>query len=194
MPQPLSDRHLRQRHRVSLPRALHSLAIDTFFCDPYAPWQKGGVENAISVRAALSLQNRLCDVSNSRFRSLLAAYNHPRKCPTTKPRRGLSPKRCTSSVIHLPAFAGTTQRRPNQPRPVPRHRIDKAVAGVGMARCAAPARRSRNDPVSSNHPAGPGRTSRSSVPALAGTAAAATAVAPGFSGLPRPAPPDFGET
>jgi IS30 family transposase len=27
--------------------ALHSLSIDTFFCDPHAPWQKGGIENAI---------------------------------------------------------------------------------------------------------------------------------------------------
>ena len=26
---------------------LHALGIATFFCDPYAPWQKGGIENAI---------------------------------------------------------------------------------------------------------------------------------------------------
>ena len=26
---------------------LHALGIETFFCDTYSPWQKGGVENAI---------------------------------------------------------------------------------------------------------------------------------------------------
>ena len=26
---------------------LHALNIETFFCDTYAPWQKGGIENAI---------------------------------------------------------------------------------------------------------------------------------------------------
>ena len=26
---------------------LHDLGIETFFCDTYSPWQKGGVENAI---------------------------------------------------------------------------------------------------------------------------------------------------
>src|SRR5690606_6193961 len=26
---------------------LHALDLDTYFCDPHAPWQKGGVENAI---------------------------------------------------------------------------------------------------------------------------------------------------
>ena len=33
---------------------LHPHDIETFFCDPYAPWQKGGVENAIGrMRRAL---------------------------------------------------------------------------------------------------------------------------------------------
>jgi len=26
---------------------LHALDIQTFFCDTYSPWQKGGIENAI---------------------------------------------------------------------------------------------------------------------------------------------------
>jgi IS30 family transposase len=39
-------------------RALHSLSIDTFFCDPYAPWQKGGIENAIGRMRRFSPQNR----------------------------------------------------------------------------------------------------------------------------------------
>jgi IS30 family transposase len=28
-------------------RALQALAVDTYFCDPCSPWQKGGIENAI---------------------------------------------------------------------------------------------------------------------------------------------------
>jgi IS30 family transposase len=28
-------------------RLTEQLGIDTFFCDPHAPWQKGGIENAI---------------------------------------------------------------------------------------------------------------------------------------------------
>src|SRR5207248_7798984 len=27
--------------------ALHWLHLQTFLCDPYSPWQKGGIENAI---------------------------------------------------------------------------------------------------------------------------------------------------
>ena len=61
---------------------LHSLAIDTFFCDPYAPWQKGGIENAIGrMRRFMPRKTDLATLSNSRFRNLVAAYNNtPRKC------------------------------------------------------------------------------------------------------------------
>jgi transposase, IS30 family len=63
-------------------RALHSLAIDTFFCDPYAPWQKGGIENAIGrMRRFIPRKTDLDTLSTKRFRRLIAAYNHiPRKC------------------------------------------------------------------------------------------------------------------
>jgi IS30 family transposase len=63
-------------------RALHSLSIDTFFCDPYAPWQKGGIENAIGrMRRFIPRKTDLAILSNRRFRHFIAAYNHtPRKC------------------------------------------------------------------------------------------------------------------
>jgi transposase, IS30 family len=63
-------------------RALHSLAIDTFFCDPYSPWQKGGIENAIGrMRRFMPRKTDLATLSTSRFRHLIAAYNNtPRKC------------------------------------------------------------------------------------------------------------------
>jgi transposase, IS30 family len=62
--------------------ALRGLAIETFFCDPYAPWQKGGIENAIGrMRRFMPRKTDLATLSNSRFRTLVAAYNNtPRKC------------------------------------------------------------------------------------------------------------------
>jgi IS30 family transposase len=49
-------------------RALHSLAIDTFFCDPYAPWQKGGIENAIGrMRRFMPRKTDLATLSNRRL-------------------------------------------------------------------------------------------------------------------------------
>ena len=61
---------------------LHRLAIDTFFCDPYAPWQKGGVENAIGrMRRAIPRKTDLAHLSQSQLSSLVCAYNNtPRKC------------------------------------------------------------------------------------------------------------------
>ncbi len=61
---------------------LHSLAIQTFFCDPYAPWQKGGIENAIGrMRRFMPRKTDLATLSTRRFRQLMAIYNNtPRKC------------------------------------------------------------------------------------------------------------------
>jgi IS30 family transposase len=65
------------RHRL-----LHELDLLTFFCDPHAPWQKGGIENAIGrMRRFLPRKTDLVLLPERRFRNLLAAYNHtPRKC------------------------------------------------------------------------------------------------------------------
>ena len=61
---------------------LHSLAIKTFFCDPYAPWQKGGVENAIGrMRRAIPRKTDLATLSQRQLANLVRAYNNtPRKC------------------------------------------------------------------------------------------------------------------
>ena len=61
---------------------LHRLSIETFFCDPYAPWQKGGVENAIGrMRRFIPRKTDLATLPTARFRQLVAAYNNtPRKC------------------------------------------------------------------------------------------------------------------
>ena len=61
---------------------LHALGIRTFFCDAHAPWQKGGIENAIGrMRRFLPRKTDLATLDDTRFFALVAAYNAtPRKC------------------------------------------------------------------------------------------------------------------
>jgi len=61
---------------------LHRLDIETFFCEPYAPWQKGGVENAIGrMRRAIPRKTDLATLTPRRLSNLVRAYNNtPRKC------------------------------------------------------------------------------------------------------------------
>jgi IS30 family transposase len=64
----------------------HKLAeetgLETFFCDPHSPWQKGGVENAIGrMRGALPTKTDLSQLAPEDFFNYACAYNHtPRKC------------------------------------------------------------------------------------------------------------------
>ena len=61
---------------------LHKLSMRTYFCDPHAPWQKGGIENAIGrMRRGLPRKTDLATLSNNRLLALTRSYNHtPRKC------------------------------------------------------------------------------------------------------------------
>ncbi len=61
---------------------LHALGLETFFCDTYSPWQKGGIENAIGrLRRTLPRKTDLATLSDERFTCLVQAYNNtPRKC------------------------------------------------------------------------------------------------------------------
>ena len=79
-------------------RALHRLAIKTFFCDPYAPWQKGGIENAIGrMRRFIPRKTDLATLPNKRFKALLSAYNNtPRKCLDFR-----TPAEAFSEVLHF---------------------------------------------------------------------------------------------
>lgn len=63
-------------------RIADQLGIDAFFCDPHAPWQKGGIENAIGrLRRDLPRKTDLDDPSCENLQTALAAYNNtPRKC------------------------------------------------------------------------------------------------------------------
>jgi IS30 family transposase len=63
-------------------RLRKSPGLDTFFCDPHAPWQKGGVENAIGrIRRILPRKTNLDDLTTAQINRLARAYNHtPKQC------------------------------------------------------------------------------------------------------------------
>jgi len=63
-------------------RLTTQLNMATYFCDPHAPWQKGGIENAIGrMRRRLPRKTDLARLRPSQLDQLVAAYNHtPRKC------------------------------------------------------------------------------------------------------------------
>jgi IS30 family transposase len=63
-------------------RLTEQLALQTYFCDPHSPWQKGGVENAIGrLRRPLPRRTNLADLSSDQLASIVQAYNDtPRKC------------------------------------------------------------------------------------------------------------------
>jgi IS30 family transposase len=58
------------------------LELDTYFCDPRSPWQKGGVENAIGrLRRDLPRKTEPDALSQRTLDAILARHNHtPRKC------------------------------------------------------------------------------------------------------------------
>lgn len=63
-------------------RLNRQLGIATYFCDVRAPWQKGGIENAIGrLRRRLPRKTDLACLPPQQLDYLAAAYNHtPRKC------------------------------------------------------------------------------------------------------------------
>ena len=63
-------------------RELHALGVETFFCEPHAPWQKGGVENAIGrLRRFPPRSTDLAALPRRALNGLLLAVNNlPRKC------------------------------------------------------------------------------------------------------------------
>jgi len=58
------------------------LELDTFFCDTHAPWQKGGIENAIGrMRRTLPRKADLATIDPDQLQALVDRYNDtPRKC------------------------------------------------------------------------------------------------------------------
>ncbi len=79
-------------------KVAETLGLPTFFCDPHAPWQKGGVENAIGrLRRWLPRKTDLDTVSPDDFVRLAQAYNHtPRQCLDFQ-----TPAEVFSRVLHF---------------------------------------------------------------------------------------------
>ena len=63
-------------------RLAQSIGVKTYFCDPHAPWQKGGIENAIGrMRRPLPRKTDLATLASAEIRKLTRQYNHtPRRC------------------------------------------------------------------------------------------------------------------
>lgn len=59
-----------------------ALDMKTYFGDPHAPWQKGGIENAIGrMRKILPRKTDLAAINQDKLYDLVRNYNHtPRKC------------------------------------------------------------------------------------------------------------------
>jgi len=59
-----------------------TLGIDTYFCDPHSPWQKGTIENAIGrLRKILPRKTNLETIDKRTLEAWIAAFNNtPRKC------------------------------------------------------------------------------------------------------------------
>ena len=127
------------RHRL-----LHQLDVDTFFCDPYSPWQKGGIENAIGrMRRFLPRKTDLATLKSSRFKALVATYNNtPRKCLDFR-----TPAEVFSQVLHFecesasPLPRGRTVESGSRPVPnlalIPRPSPRDPAMRAFSADCAA---------------------------------------------------------
>lgn len=76
----------------------YRIGLPTFFCDPHAPWQKGGVENAIGrIRRHLPRKADLDALSDDQITAVARAYNHtPRQCLDFR-----TPAEVFSQVLHF---------------------------------------------------------------------------------------------
>ena len=111
---------------------LHGLKVRTFFCDRYAPWQKGGIENAIGrMRRFLPRKTDLATLPRAHFVALVAAYNNtPRKCLDFR-----TPAEAFSKVLHfecestspLPRGRTVDSSASSFPRSSPRKRGPRAT-------------------------------------------------------------------
>jgi len=63
-------------------RLHRTIDVETFFCDPHSPWQKGGVENTIGrLRRPLPRKTDLNSISEAELAKIVRRLNNtPRKC------------------------------------------------------------------------------------------------------------------
>jgi IS30 family transposase len=85
----------------------HRLGMQTFFCDPHSPWQKGGIENAIGrLRRFLPRHTDLAKLCARDIMACVSAYNHtPRKCLAFK-----SPAETFLKLLHFECESTPSRR------------------------------------------------------------------------------------
>jgi IS30 family transposase len=88
-----------------------TLAIQTYFCDPHSPWQKGGIENMNGrLRRSLPRKTNLAELSHNTIRAIAKRYNTiPRKCLGFK----------TAHEVFLDLLQPSHFKREFTPRPSP---------------------------------------------------------------------------
>jgi len=85
-----------EHHRLHKP-----LGVQTFFCDPHSPWQKGGVENSIGrLRRYLPRKTDLNSITAADIKRYVRRLNNtPRKCLDFK-----TPAEAFSKLISIVAL------------------------------------------------------------------------------------------
>jgi hypothetical protein len=103
---------------------LHKLAIDTYFCDPYSPWQKGSVENAIGrLRRFLPRKTDLASLPDKHFKALVSAYNNtPRKCLDFK-----TPAEAFCEVLHFECESTSPLSRGRADSALPHQKLSNKI-------------------------------------------------------------------
>jgi IS30 family transposase len=116
----------------------YRVGLDTYFCDPHAPWQKGGVENAIGrIRRFLPRKTDLQTVSDQQIIAVAQTYNHtPRQCLDFR-----TPAEVFSRVLHF--------ERESTSRPSP--------GGAVLSTQPWPAQAFGNGRLTNREPASPNR-------------------------------------
>ena len=103
------NHQLRQR-KTSSPNIIgftKHIGVQTFFCDPHSPWQKGGVENSIGrLRRSLPRKPDLNFITAAALKRHVQRLNdHPTEMPGLQDtRRGILQtqiNRCTSNVTSI---------------------------------------------------------------------------------------------
>jgi len=90
-------------------RLTQQLGIETYFCDPRSPWQKGGIENAIGrLRRDLPRKTDLAKLSTRDILAIASRYNNtPRKCLDYK----TPAEACLAPLLHFECES-TSRRSP----------------------------------------------------------------------------------
>jgi IS30 family transposase len=91
-----------------------ALGINTYFCNPHSPWQKGGIENANGrVRRFLPRRTNLLHCSPRQIDAIARQCNNtPRKCLGFKPQLSYFTITCCTSNVNPPSRATAARRRP----------------------------------------------------------------------------------